>query len=51
MPLGYDCVAFWGILDRRWRVYVDPLLPADTIFIGAGYTKKQPEYYASLKFE
>jgi len=51
MPLGYNYVAFWGILDRKWRVYVDPLVPADNMLIGAGYAKKTSEYYASLKID
>lgn len=51
MPLGYNMTLFTGILEKRWRVYIDPMLDASTMVIGAGFSKKAPEYYAVFKLE
>lgn len=50
LPLGYNCVLYTGTFDKRWRMYIDPLL-SDTVIIGATFSKKNPNFYATLKLE
>ena len=49
VPLGYNIVMHMGILDKRWRIYSDPLIEVNTILIGAGFSKKSNNYYCKLK--
>jgi len=51
MPLGYDYVLFEGILQKRWRVYSDPLVPINQVLIGTGFRKKISAYYAVLTID
>jgi hypothetical protein len=50
LPLGYDCVLYTGTFDKRWRMYIDPLL-TNTIVVGATFSKKNPNFYATIKLE
>lgn len=50
LPLGYNCILYMGTLDKRWRMYADPLLK-DTVVMGATFSKKNPNFYATLKLE
>jgi hypothetical protein len=49
IPLGYNIVMFMGIMSKRWRIYTDPQLDKGQILIGAGFSKKHPNYYCNLK--
>jgi len=50
-PLGYNIVQRMGILGKRWLIYSDPLVAADTLLIGAGFSKKHVNYYCKIKIE
>lgn len=50
LPLGYNCVLYTGTFDKRWRMYIDPLL-TNSIIIGATFSKKNPNFYGVLKLD
>jgi hypothetical protein len=49
LPLGYNYVMWIGVLERRWRVYVDPLLTINKLVIGATFSKKSPAFYGVIE--
>jgi hypothetical protein len=31
---------YWGILNRKWKLYIDESVPTGTLFIGSGDDKE-----------
>lgn len=46
-PMGVTDRQYMGTLDRRWRLYADPMFPQERILIGCGTTCK-PENLARI---
>ncbi len=47
MPMGISEKQCIGILDKRWRVYVDPMMNMNHLIIGCG-SKPSPEHIARM---
>lgn len=48
-PMGTDEVLEVGVLNRQWRIYVDPLLSHDTAIVGVGEEIDETGEYGLLK--
>lgn len=49
VPLGVPDIYELGLVNRKWKLFVDPSLDNTTVLIGVGMENEDPKHYGVLK--